>query len=138
VLAGEGVEKAHTGTHVYPHGYNYIDGLNILENDPLILRERKAMGFNGLVAAAIPLRKNGALAGQISLTTRGIIDEVKQAAILKMAQTKTLQALEAVFRDRIIDDRKQAADVIDHTIRRVFKAERGKAPKVMINFVDIA
>lgn len=138
VLAGEGVEAAHTSTHLYPHGYNYIDGLNILENDPLILRERKAIGFNGIVAVALPVRKNGQIAGPVSLTTRGIIDEVKQAAIIKQTKTKTMQALEAVFRDKRIDDLKQAADIIDHTVRRTFKAERGKAPKVMVNFVEVA
>ncbi len=138
VLAGEGVAQAHTSVHTYPHGFNYIDGLNILENDPFILRDRRAIGYNGIVAAAMPIRKNGQMAGNINLTTKGLIDEVKQAAILKMAKTKTTQALEAVFPDRRIDDLKQATDVIDQTIRRVFKAERGKSPKVMVTWVEVA
>jgi ribonuclease J len=97
VLAGEGVTEAHTAAHAYPHGFNYIDGLNILENDPLILRERRKLGIEGLVTAALPLRRNGQIAGALSLSTRGLLDEVRQAEILKAAKLKTIQTLETLF-----------------------------------------
>lgn len=138
VLAGEGVEQAHTATHLYPHGFNYIDGLNILENDPLILRERKAIGHQGLVAAALPIRKNGQIAGSISLSTRGLIDEVKQQKLLQLARNKAMQTLETIFPDRRIDNRQQAAEAISKALRHTFKVERGKAPTVLINWVEVA
>jgi ribonuclease J len=137
VLAGEGVEAAHTATHVYPHGFNYIDGLNILDNDPLILRERKAIGFNGLVSAALPLRKNGQIAGSLSLSTRGLIDEVKQQKLLQTARNKAMQTLETIFPDRRIDNKQQAAEAITKALRHTFKMERGKTPSIVINLVEV-
>lgn len=137
VLAGEGVESAHTATQTLPHGFNYIDGLNILENDPLILRERRAIGMGGLVAAALPIRKNGQIAGALSLTTRGLIDEVKQQKLLQLARNRAMQTLETVFPDRRIDNRQQAAEAIQKALRHTFKVERGKTPTILVNWVDV-
>lgn len=122
----------------YPHGFNYIDGLNILENDPLILKERKKLGYEGLVVAALAVRTTtGEWLGEVSLTTRGLLDEVLQADIMTGAVSKTTQALEAVFNDGRIDDRTRAAEVISQTLRRHFKHERGKQPSAVVQFVDV-
>ncbi len=137
ILAGEGVDAAHSSSAVHPHGFNYIDGLNILDNDPLILRERKAIGHQGLVAAALPLRKNGQIAGTISLSTRGLIDEVKQQKLLQLARNKAMQTLETIFPDRRIDNKQQAAEAITKALRHTFKMERGKTPTIVVNWVDV-
>lgn len=122
----------------YPHGFNYIDGLNILENDPLILKERRKLGYEGLITAALAIRTaSGEWVGDISLSTRGLLDEVVQADIMKGAVTKTTQALEAVFQNGHIDDRTRAAEVISQTLRRHFKHERGKQPTTVVQFVEI-
>ncbi|PZP39249.1 MAG: hypothetical protein DI585_04840, partial [Pseudomonas fluorescens] len=122
----------------YPHGFNYIDGLNILENDPLILKERKKLGYEGLVVAALAIRTTtGEWVSEINLNTRGLLDEVIQADIMRGAVGKTTQALEAVFANGRIDDRTRAAEVISQTVRRHFKHERGKQPTVVVSFVEV-
>lgn len=137
----EGKAKAfrpyHT-SHTYPHGFNYIDGLNILENDPLILKERRKLGYEGLITAALAIRTTtGEWASEVSLSTRGLIDEVLQADVMKGAVQKTTQALETIFPDGRIDDRTRAAEVISQTLRRHFKLERGKQPSTVVLFTDI-
>ncbi len=124
--------------HSYPYGFNYIDGLNILENDPLILKERKKLGYEGLVVASLAITTTtGEWQGDISLTTRGLLDEVIQADIMRDGIAKTGQALEAVFQNGRIDDRTRAAEVISQSLRRHFKQQRGKQPTCVVNFVDV-
>lgn len=140
VLAEEGKENFKPGLsqHNYPHGFNYIDGLNILENDPLIIKERKKLCFEGLAVAALAIKtSNREWASEISLTTRGLLDEVLQADVMKRAVAKTTQALEAVFPSGQIDDRNRAAEVISQTLRRQFKQDRGKVPTIVVQFVDV-
>lgn len=134
---GKTFKPYHT-THTYPHGFNYIDGLNILENDPLVLKERRKLGYEGLVVAALAVNtRSSEWVSELSLTTRGLLDEIIQADILKGAVKKTTQALEAVFPNGVIDDRTRAADAISQTLRRHFKLERGKQPTVVVQFVEV-
>lgn len=130
--------KPYLSSKSYPHGFNYIDGLNILENDPIILKERRKLCYEGMVSAALAIRtSNGEWLSDVSLTTRGLLDEVVQADILKGAAAKATQALETVFANGIIDDRTRAAEVISQTLRRYFKHERGKTPQTVVQFVDV-
>lgn len=130
--------KPYHTQHIYPHGFNYIDGLNILDNDSLILKERRKLGFEGLVVAALAVNtRSGAWVSDISLSTRGVLDEVLQANVLKGAVAKVTQALETIFPDGRIDDRTRAAEVIQQTIRRHFKHERGKQPSTVVQFVEV-
>lgn len=137
VLAEEkqdGKEKApYVQKHAYPHGKNYIDGLNILENDPVILKERRKLSYDGVVSAAIAVRQdNGEWNGDVSLTTRGIIDEALQGDVLQAAQNACVDALERVFANGRIDDYERAGDVVTQTLRRAFKLHRGKNPTIMV------
>ncbi len=130
--------KPYLTQKTYPHGFNYIDGLNILENEPLILKERRKLGYEGLITASLAIRTaTGEWVGDISLATRGVIDEVVQADIMQGAVAKTTQALEAVFQNGHIDDRTRAAEVVSQTLRRHFKHERGKQPTTVVQFVEI-
>ena len=130
--------KPYNTSKSFPHGFNYIDGLNILENDPLILKERKRLGYDGLVVASLAIRTTtGEWVSDVSLTTRGLIDEVLQADVMKSAVNKTGQALDAVFQNGRIDDRTRAAEVISQTLRRHFKQERGKQPSTVVQFVEV-
>jgi ribonuclease J len=138
VLAGEGVTKAHTQDHAHPHGYNYVDGLYILGNDPVPLKERRKLSYDGVVSAAIAIRKsNGEWLGDVVVTTRGLIDEVKQKALLDKASSLCMKALDAVFADGLIDNTVQAGEVISQTLRKLFKQERGKTPSVMVQVVEV-
>ncbi|MBI1308918.1 MAG: RNase J family beta-CASP ribonuclease [Proteobacteria bacterium] len=139
ILAEEGAAdfRPQLSQHTYPHGFNYIDGLNILPNDPLILKERRKLGYDGLLVASLAVRANGEWLSDVALTTRGLMDEVVQADLLKGAVAKTTQALEAVFRDGRIDDRNRAAEVMQQTLRRYFKQERGKQPTIVTQFVQV-
>lgn len=140
VLAGEGVSEkgAYTQTHVHPHGYNYVDGLYILGNDPLPLKERRKLSYDGVVCAALAIRKsNGEWLGDVVVTTKGLIDEHKQKALLDKASSLSMKALDAVFNDGLIDNTAQAGEVISQTLRKLFKQERGKSPSVLVQVVEV-
>jgi ribonuclease J len=134
---GKAFKPFHT-QHTYPHGFNYIDGLNILENDPLILRERRKIAYEGLVSAALAINtRSGEWVSDIALTTRGLLDEVIQADIMKGAVAKVMQVLETIFPDGRIDDRTRAAEAIQQALRKHFKHERGKLPTTVVQFVEV-
>lgn len=129
--------KPYLTNHTYPHGFNYIDGLNILENDSFIIKERRKLGYEGLVVAALAINSRAEWTSDLSLTTRGLLDEVLQADLMQEAVAKTTQALEAVFPSGQIDDRQRAAEVIQQALRRHFKHQRGKQPTIVVQFVDV-
>lgn len=130
--------KPHLQQHAYPHGLNYIDGLNILENDPFILKERRKLAFEGLVTAALAIRQsNGEWVSEVSLTSRGLLDERVQATSLQAATRQVTQALEAGFPDGLIQDRTKAVELITQSLRRTFKQERGKQPTIVVQLVEV-
>jgi ribonuclease J len=133
-----GPEAPHIQNHSYPTGINYIDGLNILENDTPILKERKKLAAEGVVSAALAIRQsNHEWVSDLTLTTRGLINEAVQGALLTRAAAAANKALEAVFPDGILDDRPRAAEVITQAVKRAFKLERGKQPTILVQFVDV-
>lgn len=131
-------EEPHVQQHAYPHGLNYIDGLNILEHDPLVLKERRKLSYDGVVTAAMALRQtNGEMVSDLTLATRGLIDERLQAELMQRATDGATKALETVFPDGLVDDRNRAAEVVTQAVRRAFKLHRGKTPTVLVQFVDV-
>lgn len=121
-----------------PHGKNYIDGYNILDHNPEILQDRRKLSYDGLVCAAVAInKKSKEMLGDISLTTKGLLDEAQQKDLLQTATHATMQALSATFQDGRIDEIGRARDVIRATLRRAISRERGKKPIIMINFVEV-
>lgn len=136
VLAGS--EKPHVMSEEFPWGKNYIDGYNILDHNPQILQERRKMSYEGLVSAALVLRKSSKeIMGDIHLTTKGLLDEAQQKDLIQTATHATMQALGATFPDQRIDDFARARDVVRSTVRRAISRERGKKPIVVLNIVEV-
>jgi ribonuclease J len=138
VLADEKGGKPYIQDHTYPHGYNYVDGLNILPHDPLQLKERRKLSYDGVVSAAIAVRRtNGEWVGDISLSTRGLLDERLQKKVLDRASGHAMKVLENVFPDGLIDDPRAAIEAISSSLKKSFKQERGKTPTIIVNIVEV-
>lgn len=131
-------ETPFTQSHAYPHGYNYVDGLNILDNEALPVKERRKLAYEGVVSVGMALRaSNGEWLGELSLSTKGLLDERVQKDLLDRAAKHATKALDAVFADGLIDEPNRAREIIGQSIRKSFKQERGKSPTVLVNFVEV-
>ena len=107
-------------------------------NDPLPIKERKKLSYDGVVSAALAVsRRNGEWLGDVTVSSKGLIDEAKQGNMLTKAAGLSMKALETVFPDGIIDNPQQAGEVISQTVRKYFKQERGKTPTVLVNVVEV-
>jgi len=139
VMAGKDkAEYPHIQQHQYPHGRNYIDGLNILDNDPLILKERRKLSFDGVISATLVIKaSNGEILSDVQLTSKGVIDEQAQEDILKEAAIATTSALERVFAGGQVDSPQKAAEVMEKTIKRALKINRGKQPTVLTHIITV-
>lgn len=128
----------HTQQHAYPHGVNYIDGLHILDHDTTLIKERRKMAAEGIVSVSLAIKgANKEWVSDLSISTRGVIDERAQGALMKKATNAALKAMEVAFPDGIIDDRHRAADVLTQTVKRAFKLDRGKQPTIMVQIVEV-
>ena len=68
-----GTEGLKIGERV-PGGYVFVDGAQVGEIGPAVMREREALGQSGFVAAALVYsRSNGQLVGQPRVITRGFV-----------------------------------------------------------------
>ncbi|HEX2858929.1 MAG TPA: ribonuclease J [Alphaproteobacteria bacterium] len=133
-----GPDEPHTQQHAYPHGVNYIDGLHILDHDTTLIKERRKMANEGMVSVSLAVKgANKEWVSDLAISTRGVIDERAQGALLKKATNAALKAMEVAFPDGIIDDRYRAADVITQTVKRAFKLDRGKQPTIMVQVVEV-
>lgn len=138
VLADDKGGKPHVQDHAYPHGFNYVDGLNILPHDPLQIKERRKLSYDGVVSAALAVRRsNGEWVGDISLSTRGLLDERLQKKLLDRAAGHAMKVLENVFPDGLIDDPRAAVEAVSSSLKKSFKQDRGKTPTIMVNIVEV-
>ena len=109
-------------------GRMYVDGLNILDEDKFVLRERRQMSSDGLVTITVAINKQGKIVGKPALKTKGLIDEDLQADLINEAKEEALHALQNAFGGGVIDNIKMAEETLRVATRRVFIRERGRKP----------
>lgn len=123
--------------NTFPSGENYVDGFNILDDDAWILQERRKMSFEGLVCVAFAVNEQTReLVGEPTIDTRGLIDPQLQGDLTSLAAKRAQDVLETVFPDGRITDLIQAQEAVTKTVRKVFAAERGKKPVVVVQAVQ--
>jgi ribonuclease J len=127
---------------VVPHaaqaGRNYVDGLNILDNDQYVVKERRMMAFDGVISISIAVEGDtGRLASRPIVATRGLIDEHLQADLLRRTEEAVLKMLETTYPNGVVHDAKQAEEIMRTAARRVFSRERGKKPITIANIVEV-
>lgn len=121
------------------HGRNYVDGLNILDEDRFILKERRQMSFEGLatVTAVIDLQ-NKSLAARPKITSKGLIDESLQPEVIKACQEEVMRSLRSNFGNDVrIDDPLRAEEIMRNAVRRAMKRERGRKPLTIAQVIEI-
>lgn len=116
----------------YQFGRNYVDGLNILDDDVFVVAERRRMAQEGVISLSIVVDKeDGKVVSGPHITTRGLIDERLQDDLIEQAEDDVLDALTKRLSRADMTHKKQVADVMSAAVRRTFMRERGKKPTVL-------
>jgi ribonuclease J len=79
-------EQLEVGERV-PGGYVFVDGAQVGEIGPAVMREREALGQSGFMTIVLPYsRRNGQLLGQPRIVTRGFVFTPEADDLLTRAQ----------------------------------------------------
>lgn len=118
------------------YGRNYIDGLNILDDDRWVLKERRLMSLEGLATVTVVTDKKGKIKGKPSVKSKGLIDEAIQPDIIKDAQQEVAKVLEDNF-GACIDEPSKAEDMMRQAVRRIFNRQRGRKPVTVAQVLKV-
>ncbi|MDE0723358.1 MAG: ribonuclease J [Alphaproteobacteria bacterium] len=116
----------------YRYGRNYVDGMNILDDDVFIVAERRRMAQEGILSLSLVVDKeDGKVISGPHLKSKGLIDERLQDDLIDQAENEVLDILSKRLSRADMTNAKQVEDVMSSSVRRTFMRERGKKPTVI-------
>ncbi len=117
-------------------GRLYVDGLNILDEDKFIIRERRHMSEQGLVVVSIGIdRQEGTISSDPIVKCCGIIDVELQADLVKdSVDIAKSAALETIAKKGI--DIPKIEEAMRIAVRRQFRIERGRKPVTIATAIE--
>ena len=80
-------------TERVPGGYVFVDGASVGEVGPAVLREREALGRDGVVVAAMAVDEAGRLISAPQINCRGFVFVRESGELLAGAQQRVIEAL---------------------------------------------
>ena len=96
---------------------------------PAVLRDRAALAAHGAAHVAVSIDERGRPVGQVSLTTRGVVDEARGAHILAAARDEARAALlDLAAEERAAPSDEEAAETARLAIRRALGRLLGFKP----------
>jgi ribonuclease J len=104
-----------------------------------ILRERSALAANGAAHLVVPLDVRNRLAGEVVLTTRGVVDEIVDHELLDAAKREVRAAL-AVANDAAAPQPAEEPSIIEAArlaVRRAFVSVLGFKPVTTVTVLRI-
>jgi len=85
-------QGARVGERV-PGGYVFVDGASVGEVGPAVMREREALGCDGVVVAVAQVDEQGGVIGKPEINCRGFVFVRESADLLEGARQKMLDVL---------------------------------------------
>ena len=115
-----------------------MDGLNILDEDRYIIRDRRNLASDGvvMVSAAIDMRGRQLAAAPI-IRSMGIIDEELQADLIAAAVSAATSAAKKELKGSKSVDAPSVEEAMRVAVRRLFKQERGRKPITVATVVGV-
>jgi ribonuclease J len=93
-----------------------------------VLKERHALATEGIVFAVVPMNGHGRVAGDLAITTRGVLDETDDARLLADAKREA----RASVADLTNKDDASVAEAARLAIRRTLARALGWKPQVVV------
>ena len=115
-------------TERVPGGYVFVDGATVGEIGPAVMREREALGCDGVVVAAVAMDGNGRCEGLPEISTRGFVFVRESAELLAGAQRK---AAEVLSRLPATGDRAGVEACLKKALEAYFYAETKRHPMII-------
>jgi ribonuclease J len=111
-----------------PGGYVFVDGDSVGEVGPAVLREREALGRDGVVAVVAQLDGDGRLIGMPEISTRGFVFVRESGELLAGAQQKVVEALNRLPAGQ---DRSAMETAMKKVLEAYFDSEGKRHPSIM-------
>jgi ribonuclease J len=105
-----------------------------------VIAERAALAAQGSVHVAVPVDAGGRLAGDIAVSTRGVVDEAAEAALLESAKREARTALDELLLAGDGADRRDDAQIADAArlaVRRTLARALGFKPVTVASLVRV-
>ena len=94
---------------------------------PVVLRERAALAANGTAHVVVSIDEHGRPVGDVTLSTRGVVEEALDGHLLDAARSETRTALEELAGEELATD-EDAAEAARLAVRRAFDRLLGFKP----------
>jgi ribonuclease J len=128
-----GEDRLEVGERV-PGGYVFVDGVQVGEIGPTVMRERESLGQSGFVTVALPYdRRKGQLAGQPQIATRGFVFVPEAEDLLTRAQDVARSAAPAPPETDPSEIEKQ----VNLALSRFFYRETRRRPVVVTTMIEV-
>lgn len=114
-------------------GRVYVDGLNILDEDRFIIKERLQLSEQGVVTVAFSFdAETGKLNGDPVVKSRGIIDPELQPDLVEDAIASAQDAFYRAFKKNGAD-LPAIEEAVRISVRRIFRVERDRNPTTIVS-----
>jgi ribonuclease J len=128
-----GENRLEVGERV-PGGYVFVDGAQVGEIGPAVMRERETLGQSGFVAAVMSYsRSSGQLVGQPRIDTRGFVFTPEADELLARAQDVIRSAVSETSRA----DPGEIEEKVELALSRFFYREIRRRPVVVAIVVSV-
>ena len=115
-------------TERVPGGYVFVDGASVGEVGPAVLREREALGRDGVVVVVAQVDGRGRLIGKPEISTRGFVFVRESGELLDGAQRKVREALKRLPKGY---DRAAMEGSVKKDLETYFYTEVKRRPSIM-------
>ncbi|MGQ9681019.1 MAG: ribonuclease J [Anaerolineae bacterium] len=121
-------------TERVPGGYVFVDGATVGEIGPAVMREREALGCDGVVVAGVVLDGDGQCRRLPQIATRGFVFVRESAELLAGAQRK---AAEVLSRLPATGDRAGVEACLKKALEAYFYSETKRHPMIIPLIMEV-
>ncbi len=116
-------------------GNIYVDDDNI-EIEGSIIKERKLLSEEGIVAVIYSVNKNGELITSPNIITRGFIYVKNTDAIMKGIKAKSEQLYNSILRNKAVTSRTQTSNIISYEVSNFIQLKTDRKPIIQVIYMD--
>jgi len=116
-------------------GNIYVDDDNI-EIEGSIIKERKLLSEEGIVAVIYSVNKNGELITSPNIITRGFIYVKNTDAIMKGIKAKSEQLYNSILRNKAVTSRTQMSNIISYEVSNFIQLKTDRKPIIQVIYMD--